>query len=108
MTGKFRAVNNPYDMGCFKNCTSVLCAPKKPRYLHYQIKPYYPLRESIRRQGGPQGAPKDVGSPPRIGPAPINDLRCMPVYEELDQHTSIHATTLNVRILLEGERVSFG
>ena len=37
------------------------------------------------------------GSPQRSGPAASNDLRCMPVYEELDNHASVHAAVQNVR-----------
>ena len=95
VTGKFRGANNPYDLGCVKNCASVLCAPKKPRYMHYQIKPYQPVREP-RRQGGSAQSSQGEVSPHRVAPAPLNDLRCMPVYEELDNHASIHATLQNV------------
>ena len=94
MTGKFCGANNPYDMGCLWNCASVLCAPKKPRYMHYQIKPYYPLREP-RREGGSQSRQGEA-SPRGLPPGAVNDLRCMPVYEELDNHASIHATLQNV------------
>ena len=31
VTGKYRATDNPFDMGCTRNCFSVLCAAKKPR-----------------------------------------------------------------------------
>ena len=62
--------------------------------MHHQIKPYYPLRES-RRQGGSQST-QGEGSPQRAGPAASNDLRCMPVYEELDNHASVHAAVQNV------------
>lgn len=93
VTGKFRGAHNPYDMGCMRNCASVLCAPKKPRYMHYQIKPYYPLREPMR-EGGSQSRQGEA-SPRGLHPAAVNDLRCMPVYEELDNHASIHATLQN-------------
>ena len=63
--------------------------------MHYQIKPYYPVREP-RRQGGSAQSSQGEVSPHRVGPAAVNDLRCMPVYEELDNHASIHATVQNV------------
>ena len=63
--------------------------------MHYQIKPYYPVREP-RRQGGSTQSSQGEVSPHRVGPAAVNDLRCMPVYEELDNHASIHATVQNV------------
>ena len=97
VTGKFRGAHNPYDMGCVKNCSAVLCAPKKPRYMHYRIKPYYPLRESRRPEMGGANTMLGRGSPQTgVGSAPINDLRCMPVYEELDNHASVHAAAQNV------------
>ena len=63
--------------------------------MHYQIKPYYPVREP-RRQGGSAQSSQGEVSPHRVGPAAVNDLRCMPVYEELDNHASIHATVQNI------------
>ena len=63
--------------------------------MHYQIKPYYPVREP-RRQGDSAQSSQGEVSPHRVGPAAVNDLRCMPVYEELDNHASIHATVQNI------------
>ena len=48
------------------------------------------VEETGRRQGGSQCSPQ------RSGPAASNDLRCMPVYEELDNHASVHAAVQNV------------
>ena len=31
VTGKFAAGHNPFDMGCWSNCCSVLCGPQYPR-----------------------------------------------------------------------------
>lgn len=44
VTGKYRATDNPFDMGCTRNCFSVLCAAKKPRYMHYVMETYRPTR----------------------------------------------------------------
>lgn len=48
------------------------------RYMHYHMKPYYSLSGQFAR-GRSQQSPHS----PRE-PQPLNDLRCMPVYEELD------------------------
>ncbi len=67
MTGKFRGLQNPYDLGCWRNCVSVLCAAKTPRYMHYKTKDGH-----------------SSGETPRQG---NNDLRIMPIYEDLDDST---------------------
>lgn len=78
VTGKFRGVQNPYDVGCARNCAAVLCSPKKPRYVHYKIKDYYPLRKRPTQSS--------QASPQR---AQDNDLRCMPIYEDLDNNSTL-------------------
>jgi hypothetical protein len=81
VTGKFRNVHNPYDLGCCRNCWSILCSPKKPRYMHYKAKPFV-LSSSGGGEGGRAASytPRSATNTTR----PVNDLRCMPVYEELD------------------------
>lgn len=69
VTGKFRGVQNPYDLGCWRNCAAVLCASKRPRYMHYKVKS---LQPSDGQSAGE--------SPPRAA----HDLRGMPIYEDLD------------------------
>jgi len=84
VTGKFRGGHNPFNQGCVKNCASVVCGPKKPRYMHYKMKAYFPLQDSRQRilSQSSHGPQSPHGSRPRQ-----NDLRCMPVYEELDNTT---------------------
>lgn len=45
------------------------------RYMHYQTRPYV-----LSVVGGEEGRPRSTTNTSR----PVNDMRCMPVYEELD------------------------
>jgi palmitoyltransferase len=47
VTGKFNQGYNPYNRGGCRNCVHTLCAPKYPRYMHYEMK-YYTVGFSLR------------------------------------------------------------
>lgn len=83
-------------MGCIRNCASALCSPKKPRYMHYHSKmPLSPLADLSQRQPPqPQARPQEQFPPPPGS----RDLRCVPVYEELDNNSTLTrgATQQNV------------
>ncbi|XP_065055447.1 palmitoyltransferase ZDHHC8B-like [Rhopilema esculentum] len=36
VTGKFGSGHNPFDLGCFRNCCSVLCGTHSPRFVGYR------------------------------------------------------------------------
>lgn len=84
VTGKFRGVNvnNPYNNGCMRNCVYVLCSPKKPRYMHYQVKASNPMANLNHR---PRPRPPQA-SVNRRPDSLAQEMQCVPMYEELDQH----------------------
>lgn len=51
--------------------------------MHYKMKPFYPKSGSNRRPLA------NVQSSPQASRQMNNDLRCMPVYEELDNNTAV-------------------
>lgn len=100
VTSKFRGVNNPYDNGCVRNCVFVLCSPKKPRYMHYQLKgATNPMANLNHRPHSQQPSGVVQGQD-----LPLQDAQSAPMYEELDQHHAAAALRLaseqNVRSFL--------
>lgn len=75
VTGKYRGTHNPFDEGCFTNCTRVLCASKQPRYLNYRVLPYVPHHSSTRER--------------------LTAQQNIPVYEELDAQNLAHERSLH-------------
>ena len=109
VTGKFRGNHNPYDMGCTRNCLYALCSPKKPRYMHYQMKVaraslaagsigQAPPQRSTTQQQRPPPAPLEAAPPPGS-----QNLHCAPVYEELDTTSSVGRGNVQVGMWCELE-----
>ena len=89
VTGKFRGIHNPYDLGCAKNCLSMLCSPKKPRYMHYQMKAVYSLSNNLNyRRPSPQRQPSSPPVQDPQSPRREDSRGGGPLYEELDVTTS--------------------
>ena len=65
--------------------------------MHYRMKTFSPLRGSNRRP------PADAQMSPQGSRPMNNDLRCMPVYEELDNNSAIQrarAAAANVSVFV--------
>jgi hypothetical protein len=80
ITAKYRTTGNPFDVGCRRNCITVLCALHKPRYMNYIMKPYNPNRLEPVTLQGLQG----LSTPPPV-----------PIYEDIKAAEESYNATLN-------------
>lgn len=113
VTGKFRGSHNPYDRGCSKNCMYALCSPKKPRYMHYQMK-VIPLDLSLvpppqqypssRPTTSHRPPPQEVHSSPRRTGGGDPRAPAGPVYEEVpDKTNSLPRSTVQHNVSVVGK-----